>query len=456
MRKDLIICFFTISFLILIENSMAADCKPTVSWKIDSQFYVGETGKLVATVNNVCDKAFDVKTEVNTERTEGYIKVYKVQSEDDTPRPKTHITSVGSPYSYTSLEKGEKANIVYFIQPDELALAPGTYTLFENFYVDDELQESKEIKITVSKSVTVSHLIPTQLQLNKPTPSTLTINNMGTEIINSLKVCLSSINNVASFSETCKSWTNLPSKFTDKFIVYINGLVPGNFQNEIKVTTDYHTFTGLDVSDTYSQPSLTISAIKTETPELSYSVAKSKESITFTIENKGNGIAYDCVINLASPVDCFINSSQIFNFTKASILQPNVNNFYLIGCSNLILPSDTPIIKINFDPSQINPPCTISGSIFYKDSFGETRETKISKFNLAERVVTTIPGEDAKKGKNNVWYILIIAIVAIAVILVVFKIPKVRNFLSQKISIISQKLSKLFKKKANGEKSLEG
>jgi hypothetical protein len=198
-----------------------------------------------------------------------------------------------------------------------------------------------------------------------------------------------------------------------------------------------------------------ISAIKTEKPELSYTVAKSNESITFSIENKGNGIAYDCVINLASPVDCFINSSQVFNFTKASIIQPNVNNFYLIGCSDLILPGDKYTTTIYFNPSQINPPCPISGSILYKNSLGESNEIKIARFELVEGATTKLPKDNAKTGKNNVWYILIITIVAVVVILVVFKVPKVRNFLSEKISKIIQRFSKLLKKKANEEKDLE-
>lgn len=448
MRKSLLICFLILTFLILIGNALAAECKPTVSWKIDPQFYVGETGKLVATVNNGCDKTFDVKTEVNAERTEGYIKIYKVQSEDETPRPKSHLTEGGLSYSYNSLEKGEKANIVYFVQPDEQALAPGSYTLFENFYVEGELQESKEIKITVSKSVTVTYQIPSQLRLNNPTTSTLTINNMGTEIITSLKICLYSTDNVVSFSESCKSWVNLPSRFTDKFTIYINGLIPGTYQNAIKITADYHTFTGLDVSDTYYQPSLKISAVQGEKPELSYTAAKSDESMTFSMENNGNGIAYDCVINLASPVNCFLNSSDIANYTKASILTKPPTNSYLIRCSDLILPGDKSVTTINFVPSQVTSPCPISGSIVYKDSFGVKYETKISSFNLVE-TVTTIPLVP-KTERNYTWYIIIAAVVAIAVILVIFKVPKVRNFLSQKFPKLAEKLSKIisrFRKK---------
>jgi hypothetical protein len=341
-------------------------------------------------------------------------------------------------------------NVVYFIQPDEQALA-GSYVIFENFYVDDEQKESKETKITVSDTIKVNYQIPAQLQLNKPTLSTLTINNFGTEIVTSLKICLSSPDNVVSFSESCKSWTNLPSGYNDKFTVYINGLIPGTYQNQIKATIDYTTFTGLAVSKTYYQPSLQISATKTEKPSLSYTVTKTNESIIFSIKNDGDGIAYDCLVKLASPANCFINSSDIANYTKVSILiNPPAENTYLIRCSDLILPNDKSVTTINFNPSQINPPCSVSGSIFYKDGLGDSHETKISKFNLIE-TVTTLPIKDFKDRKTNNLYILIIAIVTIAVILVVFKVPKVRNFLSQKLSKITQRLSKLLKKKSNGE-----
>jgi len=431
--------------LIIIENTLAAECKPTVSWKIDPQFFVGETGKLVATVSNGCDKTFDVKTEVNAERTEGYIKVYKVQSEDETPRPKSHLTEGGLSYSYNSLEKGEKANIVYFIQPDEQAKAPGTYVLFEKFYVEGELQESKEIKITVSKSIMVTYQIPTQLQLNKPFSSTLTINNMGTEIVTSLKICLSSVDGVVSFLESCKSWVNLPSRFTDKFTTYINGLVPGNFQNEIKVTINYHTFTGLDVSETYYHPTLKISAVQNEIPSYSYRVSVADDSLTFRIKNEGNGIGYDCSINLVSPTNCFINSSDISNFTKAAILPESKENTYLIMCSDLILPNDESAVTVNFNPNQITPPCPVSGSITYKDSFGKLYETKILKFNLIE-TVTTIPFTP-EKDRNYIWYILLIVVIAVvAFVLIAVKVPKVRNFLSQKFPGLAEKLSKIVSK----------
>ena len=431
MRKGLLICFLVFTFLIFIENTYAADCKPTVSWMIDSQFYVGETGKLVATVNNNCDKTFDVRTEVNAERTENYIKVYKVQSEDEKPRPKTHDVSGGLSYSYVSLGKGEKENVVYFIQPDEQALA-GSYVLFENHYVEGELEQSKEIKIRVSDPIRVTYSIPIQLQVNYPTLSTLTINNMGTEIITSLKICLTSADSIVSFTESCKSWANLPSGFTDKFTLYINGLIPGIYEDAIKVYIDYTTFTGLDVSETYSHPTLKITAVQTEIPSLSYTTTKSTESITFQITNAGNGIAYDCYMKIASPVNCFINSSDIANFTQSSR-----NNSYLIGCPDLILPGVYHSTTINFNPAQITPSCQITGSIFYKDSFGEVHETKISRFNLVE-VVTTVP-IILKTDRNYTWYIIIIAIIAVTVILVVFKVPKVRNFLSQKLSKLRSK-----------------
>jgi len=442
MKKVLLICFLVLVLLISIKDAYAVECKPTVSWRIDSQFYVGETGKLVATVNSNCDKTLDVRTEVNAERTEGYIKVYKVQSEDEKPRPKTHDISGGLSYAYTSIEKGEGVNVIYFIQPDELAL-PGSYVLFENYYLEGEQEQSREVKIRVSKPIRMIYSIPSQLQVNYLTLSTLTINNMGTEIITSLKVCLSSANGIVSFSESCKSWINLPSGFTDKFTLYINGLVPGTYEDAIEVSVDYTTFTGLDVLETYYHPSLRITAVQGEIPSLSYEVTKTDESLTFQIDNGGNGIAYDCNIKLTSPASCFINSSEIVSFTKSGSY-----NSYLTGCSDIILPGDKSVKTINFDPSQITSSCLMSGSIFYKDSLGEAHETEISKFNLVEAVTTvsTIPETD----RNYIWYTIIIAIAAVAAILIVFKVPKVRNFLSQKFH---KPVDKEIEKQENEEKN---
>jgi len=431
MRKGLIICFLVLALLISFKDAYALECKPTASWKIDPQFYVGETGKLVATINNNCDKTFDVRTEVNAERTEGYIKVYKVQSEDETPRPKTHDVSGGLSYAYTSIEKKSKDSVVFFIQPDELALA-GSYVLFENFYIEGELEQSNEIKIRVLKPIRVMYSIPAQLQLNNPTLSTLTISNIGTEIITSLKICLSSADSIVSFSEPCKTWVNLPSGFTDKFTLYINGLRPGTYEDAIEVKIDYNTFTGLQVLETYYHPTLKITAVQGAVPSLTYTTTKSAESITFQITNGGNGIAYDCYIKINSPANCFINSSDIANFTRAS-----EGNSYLIGCSDIILPGDKYAKTINFDSSQMASICPVSGSIFYKDGFGEGYETKITSLNLLE-VATTIPiipGAD----RNYIWYILIIVIVAVAIILTIFKVPKFRSFLSKKLSKLGRK-----------------
>jgi len=418
------------ALLISIKDAYAVECKPSVSWRIDSQFYVGETSKLVATINSNCDKTFDVRTEVNAERTEGYIKIYKVQAEDETPRPKTHDTSGGLSYAYNSIKKGERESVVFFIQPDELALA-GSYVLFENYYLDGELEQSRETKIIVSKPIRMAYQIPAQLRVNYPTLSTLTINNIGTEIITSLKICLSPTN-IVSFSESCKSWTNLPSRFQDKFTLNILGLIPGTYEDAIEVNVDYTTFTGLDISETYSHPTLKITAVANEIPSLSYKEVATAESLTFQITNGGNGIAYDCNIRLTSSVNCFMNSSDIANFTKTSS-----SNSYLIGCPDIILPGKKSDTTVNFNPDQITSPCQITGSIFYKDSFGGTYETEISRFNLVE-VATTMP-LTPKTDRNYIWYTIIIAIAAVAVILIVFKVPKVRNFLSQKLSKLRRK-----------------
>ena len=419
MRKGLIICFLILALLISFKDAYAVDCKPTVSWRTDSRFYVGETGKAVATVRNTCEKSFSIKTEVNAERTEDYVKVYTVQSEDEEPRPKSHIMKSETASSSPFLESGEIKKIVFFIQPDEQALA-GYYTLFENFYVDGALQDSKEARINVFNPIRIAYQFPKQTKLNSPISSSLTINNIGAEIITSLKICLSS--DVVSFSESCKTWTNLPSGFTDKFTFLMNGLVPGDFQDPISVEIDFDTSTGLKVSDIYYHPTLKITAVAGEVPSLTYTSTKGTDSISIQIVNAGNGIGYDCSIRLISPITCSISSSDITNFTGTGSY-----NSYLIGCPDIILPGDSIIRKIDFDPEQMTSSCTISGSITYKDSSGVVYETKIT--NIAGATTTPYLPEE---GSNYVWYVVIIAITLVAAILIVFKVPKVRNFLLKK------------------------
>ncbi len=64
-------------------------------------------------------------------------------------------------------------------------------------------------------------------------------------------------------------------------------------------------------------------------------------------------------------------------------------------------------------------------------------ETQIKTFNLVETVTTTplVP----QTGGNYIWYIVIMAIAVVASILIVFKVPKVRTFLSQKFHKIFHK-----------------
>jgi len=444
MKKSLILCLLISIFLIPIAR--AATCEPTISWAIDSQFFVGETGKLIATIKNSCDTTFNIKTEVNTEKTYGYVKVYSVVSEDQKPMPKSHSVNIGTNIVYAELGKRDtddsQKKVVYFIQPDELTL-PGTYTLYENFYVDDVLKQSKEIQINVKKPLQVTYKLPTSIRLNTPFSSSIMINNLGTEILSSLKVCFSSPDNVVSFSEPCKTWTNIPSKYTDTFNFIVTGLVPGSYQNQINVKMDYTTYTGLTVSESYNHPSLMITTTQAGTPSLSYSFIRGIGNLTLQITNKGNGTAFNCLATINSPADCVLNSSYLTSFTKSG-----GGNVYEIECGDEISLKESSIIILTFNPAEITSSCLIKGTISYKDGTGKSFETTINNFYL-KPTTTTIPSKTGKKGINFLYIILIlIIIVAVIAVLVFLKYrkPEIYAKVVKPFQPIYEKVVQFFKK----------
>jgi hypothetical protein len=373
MKKSLILCLLISTFLIPIAR--AATCEPTISWAIDSQFFVGETGKLIATIKNSCDTTFNIKTEVNTEKTYGYVKVYSVASEDQKPMPKSHSVNIGSTTVYVELGKKDTDDstkkVVYFVQPDEL-IKFGTYILYENFYVDDVLKQSKEIQINVKKPLQVTYKLPTSIRLGTPFSSSIMINNLGTEILSSLKVCFSSPDNVVSFSEPCKTWTNIPSRYTDTFNFIVTGLVPGSYQNQINVKIDYTTYTGLTVSESYNHPSLMITTTQAGIPSLSYSLVRGTGNLTLQMTNKGNGTAFNCLATIIS--NCPLNSSSLISSTKSA-----EGNTYEIGCEDEIPVKSNSKIILTFNPAEITPSCFVKGTISYKDGTGKSLETKMTQ-----------------------------------------------------------------------------
>lgn len=411
MRKDLIICVFALTFFILIKNSMAVDCIPTASWKVDSQFYVGETSKLIATITNNCNKSYEVKTEINTEKTYGYIKVYRVISEDESPRPKIHSDTT-SGIVETLLESKETKKIVYFIQPDETTLS-GRFILYENLYIGGELKDTKEISINVAKPLQITYGLPQEVKFNAQTSSSVSIINKGFEMIESLKICLSSPIDVVSFSEECKTWEKIPSNFNDKFNLMLTGLNPGKYENAILVKTDYKTYTGIDLSETYYVPSIRITTQQTGSPSLSYQMKKGNNNLTIAITNQGKGNAYDCNLLLYSPLACKLNSDSLTRSTSSEEY-----NIYEIEGKNEILADESFAIVFNFNSSQITPPCMLRGSISYKDGSGNVIQKEISNYDLIPVATTTVPAK--KVTQKNSIYVILIAIIAVVIIVFVF------------------------------------
>lgn len=444
MKKYLILALFLSLFLIPIARAVI--CEPTVTWSIDSQFYVGETGKLIANSDNPCEDDYKVKVEVNSEKTQGYVKVYTVFSEDQAPMPRIHTTEAVSASSEYILDQkggeGSKKKIIFFIQPDELTL-PGTYSLFENFYIKGVLKQSKEVRIQVLKPFLVSNKIPSLVKFNTPYSSSITINNAGTEIINSLKICLSSPDDVVSFSDLCKTWTNLPSKYVDTFNFILTGLSPGSYQNIININMNYTTYTGLTVSDSYILPSLMITTTQTGAPSLSYSFTRGTGSFNLLMSNKGNGTAFNCLMKMSSPTDCLLNSSYLKSYTKSGDA-----NFYEVECGDEIPLKGSSNIIFTFNHQDISTPCLIKGIISYKDGTGKSFETKINDFTLTQ-LTTTIPPEIPEKKVSIFVIIVILIIVAMIIIELVYlkyKKPEIYTKITQPFKKIFEKISQVIKK----------
>jgi len=460
MRKSLILGFIVLLFFIQIVRAQTT-CEPTVSWAIDSQFYRGETSHLIATIRNGCDTTFNIKTEVKTEMTYGYIKIYSASSEDQKPMPKPHSVNVGSNTVYTEIGKtgtdDSVKKVVYFIQPDELIL-PGTYTLYEDFYVDDKLKQSKEIQITVKNPLQVTYKLPISMKIGTPSNVILNINNLGTEIISSLQICLSSANNVISFSESCKTWTNIPSKFTDTLNLILNGLVPGSYQNEIKIKTDYTTYTGLTMSDSYEQPSLAITATQAGIPSLSYSFARATRYLVLKMYNKGNSTAYNCFATITSSNNCFLNSANLTSSTRVGD-----NTVYGIECADYIPVKSSSNVTLTFDPAQISPSCLITGVISYKDGSGKNFETKISEFFIKPSIKPVTKTDNKKM--TTLYIIILVAIVIDIFGFLIFlkhkkpetyaKVVKASEKFMEKTKLkgIVEKIKGMFKKKSALPKS---
>jgi len=425
MKKTALFCLLVLMLLIPIKPAEAVECKPTISWKVDSSFYVGETGKLIATITNRCDDDFTVKTNVNTEKAYGYIKVYQAASEDDEPFPIKHSESAGDPTVEVEIDADSTEKVIYFIQPDEKALI-GTFTLYGNFIIKYET-EIKEISITVKKPLTITYGIPSSLKIDSPYTSTIKITNVGPEMIESLNICLFSPDNIVSFSEKCKSWTNLPSKYTDTFSFKITAsrIKPDTYLDPIKGNIDYTSYTGLTVVDKYTHPLIKISATQAKPPSLSYKITKTTENVSFYITNKGEGTAYDCNLKLTTPVDCLLYSESITRHVKGV-----ENNVYEIDCGEEIIQDDFTTTMLTFNSSEITPPSLISGNILFEDTRKRSFQTEIKDFSLIPLVMTTTPfigGIEKPKLILSIVLIIIIALLIVPVFIRIYKKLKVKK-----------------------------
>jgi hypothetical protein len=280
------------------------------------------------------------------------------------------------------------------------------------------------------------------MRFGDPLSSTVSINNIGTEIISSLKVCLSSPDNVVSFSEPCKTWSNIPSKYTDTFNFFVNSITPGEHENPVEIKVDYTTFTGLSISDTYKQPSLIISTAQAGVPYLSYSTIRGSGNLTLQMANKGNGTAYNCIATIIAPIDCPLNSNSLISSTKSG-----ENNVYEIRCGNEIPVKSGSNLILNFNTTDITPSCFIRGTISYRDGTGKTVQTSISNFYLETTTTTTKPVIDKKEGKSVIYIVLLsIAVIIIVLVFLKYKKPEIFAKIVQPFKKILERILATFNK----------
>jgi len=412
MKKTSLFCLLAIIFLISIKHVKADDCTPTISWKADSSYYVGETGKLIATISNKCEGGFSIRTTVGTEKAYGYIKVYLVGSIDEEPTPIKHSETVSNTTAEFLLPADSTKEVVYFVQPDEKAL-PGSFTLHGSFLVEKKLQEIKEISITVKKPLTIAYKLPSSLKIDTPFTSTITIDNTGSEVLKSINICLFSLDNIVSFSEKCKSWKDLPPNYEDTFTfkVLAKRIKPDTYIEPIKVNVDYTTYTGLTVVDPHTHPSITIAAVREKPPNLSYRLIKGTGNISFYITNEGEGTAYGCNLKLTTPVDCLLNSELITRHVKGL-----EDNKYEVDCGEEIIQDDFTTTVLTFDSSQITSSCLITGTILFEDTMKKSYQTEVRNFNLLQVTTTTtgIIGGGMERSKLIIFVVLIIIVVIMA------------------------------------------
>lgn len=415
MKKLFPIFFLFLFSLLLLNQTRASECKPSLSYSTDSSYYIGETGKLTVKVSNGCEISFKARVDVSNVKTFGYIKVYYVTSEAQKPKPIKHDNESYGVSSFEDwIDSGESKNIVFFVQPDELS-RPGTYTLILNYYANNNLEQTKEISIRVSNPLQINYQLPTQMTLGTTVDSKITIRNLGKEPISYLSICLSS--DIVNFSQSCKTWSDLPSGYSDSFAFTTSSaspeLKPEIYRNPIQVKIYYKAYTSLGVSDSYTHPSIKLIPPHIEPPSLAYRISKSENNLTIYVTNNGKSSAYDCLMRISTPKVCMIDSSSLKEFIPS--LDKNV---FEIECGNEIKPDEYSMTILTFNSSGLNQACYFEGSLSYEDSYGKSYEASVNKYTYFNPLTTSIQENKRSWKKIGIYAGLAVLVIIIIIFLI--------------------------------------
>jgi len=404
-------------FLIVLGNVKAAECQISYSYSI-TPLYIGETGKLKITIKNPCEISVRVRTEVLTGQTFGYIKVYYVEDETQTPHAVRHEETYGTTAHEFSLDEGSTEEVVYFVQPDEKT-PTGNYILYLKIYADNDLIDTREIRVMVSDPLPVTYSIPSSIKLNMPQKASVKVNNRGSEIMDYIKIYLSSPNGVVKFSQWYYSWSDFPPQHSDTFEFMITSNVkrPDDYQDAVEVRVEYKTYTGLLVTKSYTLPWLKITPYQEGPPSLSYRVEKTDENLTFFITNNGKSVAFECILKLNTPTDCKLSSDALEKFTPS--LEKNV---YELKCGDEIDVDEYTSTVIYFNRSELTRTCYITGTISFKDTYGKSYQVQVGNVSIRPLVTTTVYQEE--KRERSIYPILGTILILIVLIYSINRIRK--------------------------------
>jgi len=118
------------------------------------------------------------------------------------------------------------------------------------------------------------------------------------------------------------------------------------------------------------------------------------------------------------------------------------NNVYEIDCGENIIQDDFTTTLLTFDSSQITPPCTISGTIFYEDPTRKSLQTEVKNFPLIEQLVTTTTPVIGGGMDRSKLILIVVLTIIIAIMIVPVVIRVYRKFKDKKLETYLETIEK--------------